>query len=153
MEFTKSLRLVLIGSAMAVFAQFACAQFPDGPGKDTTVKACSGCHEPDRATYLHLDKSGWEDIVGNMMGMGLTLSDSDYNQIINYLSTSFPPMINVNTAKADDISKILALTPDQAAAIVAYRDKNGKFAKLDDLKKVPGLDAAKIDAKKNSIAF
>ena len=41
----------------------------------------------------------------------------------------------------------------QAAAIIAYRAKNGAFKTVDDLKQVPTLDAAKIDAKKDRITF
>jgi len=40
-----------------------------------------------------------------------------------------------------------------AEAIVAYRQANGDFKTLDDLKKVPGLDAVKVDAQKTRITF
>ena len=41
------------------------------------------------------------------------------------------------------------ILPEKAA----YREKHGKFKTLDDLKKVPGVDAKKLDAKKDRIAF
>ena len=40
-----------------------------------------------------------------------------------------------------------------AKDVVAYRDKQGGFKTIDDLKKAPGLDAAKIDALKDRLLF
>jgi DNA uptake protein ComE-like DNA-binding protein len=47
----------------------------------------------------------------------------------------------------------LNLKRSQAAAVIAFRKENGKFTKLDDLKKIPGLDFAKIAEKKDRIIF
>ena len=40
-----------------------------------------------------------------------------------------------------------------AEAIVAYRQANGDYKTLDDLKKVPGLDGGKVEAQKARIVF
>jgi competence protein ComEA len=42
--------------------------------------------------------------------------------------------------------------PD-AEAIVRYREEKGSFKTLDDLKKVPGIDPGKLEAKKASLEF
>ena len=47
----------------------------------------------------------------------------------------------------------LDITPELAEAMVGYRQKNGDFKSLDDLKKVPGVDAAQLDTEKNRILF
>ncbi len=36
---------------------------------------------------------------------------------------------------------------------MSYREANGNFKTLDDLKKVPGLDAVKIESKKDRLEF
>ncbi len=41
----------------------------------------------------------------------------------------------------------------EASAIIRYRREHGDFASLDDLKNVPGIDFAKIEAKRDSISF
>ena len=41
----------------------------------------------------------------------------------------------------------------QAAAIIQYREKNGNFKSIEDLKKVPGIDVDKIEAKKDRLTF
>jgi competence ComEA-like helix-hairpin-helix protein len=40
-----------------------------------------------------------------------------------------------------------------AEAIVKYRDERGRFGAIEDLKKVPGLDAAKVEARKDRLVF
>jgi competence protein ComEA len=144
--------------AAAVFAGMACGQFPDLPGKDVTVKVCSNCHEAERAASLHQDKDGWAATVSAMVERGLEFkSDADYNAVVDYLAKAFPaaavPPLNINSASAIDMESALSLLHSQAILIVAYRDKNGKFKSLEDLKKVPGLDFSKIEAKKDRIAF
>ena len=37
----------------------------------------------------------------------------------------------------------------EAAAVIQYREKHGRFKTLDDLKKVPGLDFKKIDSRRD----
>jgi competence ComEA-like helix-hairpin-helix protein len=41
----------------------------------------------------------------------------------------------------------------EAEAIAKYRKENGAFKIVDDLKKVPGLDFKKIEAKKDRLAL
>jgi competence protein ComEA len=59
----------------------------------------------------------------------------------------------VNTASTGLLENRLAITPNEAQAIVDYRQKNGDFKSLDDLKHVPNLDSSKIEAKKNLLTF
>lgn len=141
-----------------LFAGMAWGQFPDLPGKDLTLKACSGCHEPERAASLRQDKDGWDATISAMVGRGMVIgNDADYNTILNYLSKAFPAdapkPLNINTASPIEMESALSLLHSQAMLIVNYRDKNGKFKSLDDLKKVPGLDFPKIEEKKDRIAF
>jgi len=48
---------------------------------------------------------------------------------------------------------VLALTSEEAAALVSYREKNGDYKTIDDLKKVAGVDSKKLDAKKDLLQF
>jgi competence protein ComEA len=47
----------------------------------------------------------------------------------------------------------LGLTAAEGDAIVKYRTDHGDFKDFDSLAKVPGVDAAKLTAKKDSIVF
>lgn len=152
------MKIVSVVGAAVVFSGMICAQgFPDLPGKDAALKACSTCHEPERAASLHQDKDGWDATMSAMAGRGMALSDTEYATVLDYLSKAFPAEavkpLNINTAEAIDLESGLSLLRSQAAAIVDYRTKHGKFKTLDDLKKVPGIDFSKIEAKKDRIAF
>jgi competence protein ComEA len=133
------------------------AQLPDGPGKAETQKICSQCHELARSISLHQDRAGWQATMDKMVSMGAQGSDKDFKLVVDYLTRAFPaedvPRINVNTARAIDLESGLTLRRSQAAAIIEYRNKNGPFKSIEDLEKVPGIDAAKIEAKKDRLVF
>ena len=151
------MRITGLVCAAVLCAGMAWGQFPDLPGKDAAIKACSNCHEPERAASLHQTKDGWDATMSAMASRGMTLSDADYATVLDYLSKAFPAdavkPLNINTASGIDMESALGLLRSQAALIVAYREKHGNFKSLDDLKKVPGLDFSKIEDKKDRISF
>ena len=85
--------------------------------------------------------------------MELQGSDEDFTAILDYLTASFPLKVNVNKAAASQFVTVLALTPQEGAALVSYREKNGEYKTVDDLKKVAGVDPKKIEAKKDLLQF
>ncbi|WP_198137531.1 helix-hairpin-helix domain-containing protein [Terriglobus sp. TAA 43] len=103
------------------------------------------------------DKSGWQETVTKMQGYGLVADDADLKRIIDYLAANLPAeailKLNVNTATRIDFESLLSVKRSVAAAIIEYRDKNGGFKSIDELKKVPGVDADVVDAKKNSLTL
>lgn len=151
------LRLSLLSAYCLLFAPLSWGDWPDGPGKDITLKICGNCHEAERAGSLQQDKDGWEATISSMVGRGMEISDADFAAVLGYLAKAFPapemPPLNINSASAIDMESALALLRSEASAVVAYREKNGKFKTIDDLKKVPGLNFSKIEAKKDRIAF
>lgn len=130
---------------------------PDGPGKATTIRVCGRCHSPERAASVHQDHSAWEDTVLKMIKLGAQGSDEEFETVLGYLSKNFAPdtpgPLNINKATAVDLETTLLLRRSQAKALLAYREENGDFKSLDDLRKVPGLDFAKIQTKKSLIVF
>lgn len=133
----------------------AWAQLPDGPGKAETEKVCKKCHELSKVTSRHQDADSWGATLDKMVSQGAKATDAELGAIYDYLVKNFPPLpkINVNKATAAELEKELDLPSAQATAIVDHRAKNGDFKSIDDLKKVRGLEAAKIDAKKDRLAF
>ena len=156
-------RHLLFGTAAVLLTtltvQPASAQvaLPDGPGKDQMIKVCGVCHEPQRAASIRLTRDGWESTIGDMIARGAKGSDEDFQAILDYLSKNFlgeaSKPLNVNTANSVELESVLLLLRKEAAAVIAYRDKNGLFKSVDDLKKVPGIDVKKIDAQKDRLYF
>lgn len=52
--------------------------------------------------------------------------------------------ININTASQTELESLQGIGPAKAKAIVEYREKNGSFASVDDLKKVDGIGSGTI---------
>jgi competence protein ComEA len=131
------------------------SELPAGAGKDTLIRVCSKCHSPDNVIANGQDRAGWENTITKMAGFGAEASDDEFSQILDYLVKNFPPAttIHVNQATAEQLESGLALTTTEAEAVIEYRKKNGDFKSIDDLKKVPGVDAKKLDAKKDRLAF
>ena len=142
---------------LLIFALTASAQLPDGPGKAETEKLCKQCHELKRSVSLRQDRAGWQSTIDKMVSLGADGTDKEFAAVLDYLSAHFAgeemPKLNVNSARAIEFESRLSLKRSEAAAIVAYRTKNGPFKSVDDLKKVPGIETAKIEAKKDRLAF
>ena len=133
------------------------AQLPEGPGREQTQKFCSDCHELERSTSLRQDRDGWKATLNKMISLGAQGTEEEFSMVLDYLSRNYPaqtlPPLNVNTAKAIDLEARLSLRRSESAAVVEYRAKHGSFKSIDDLKKVPGVDPAKIDRKKDVLLF
>ena len=151
------MRCAVVVVAAWLGAPHAAAQLPDGPGKQETVRLCSQCHAADVVMSVRQDRGGWAGTLRKMSALGAKGTDEEFGAVLGYLAAHFPadsiPRINVNTATAIELESGLTLRRSQAAAIIAYRSQHGKFASLEDLKRVPGLDAAAIDAKKDRVTF
>jgi competence protein ComEA len=131
-------------------------KLPDGPGKETTVRLCSSCHGPEIVLGKRLTRDGWSQIVMNMIQRGAQGTDDEFADVVDYLTNTVSALaskINVNKATAKELQSGLEISDKDAAAILHYREVSGDFKSIDDLKKVPGLDTAKIDAKKDRLAF
>jgi competence ComEA-like helix-hairpin-helix protein len=100
-------------------------------------------------------KSQWESKVIEMLQEEPDVTAQERTAIIEYLAANFKPgdKIYINKAAAKDLASALEVSAETAAAIVRYRDENGAFKSVADLKKVPNLDPAKIDNKKDRLEF
>jgi competence protein ComEA len=128
---------------------------PDGPGKDVTVKACAPCHEARRAASVRLTRDGWAAVIDGMQKRGAKVSEEEFPVILDYLTTHFLgealQPLNLNTASQIDLEAAGGLLRREAAAVIRYREQNGRFKTLDDLKNVPGLDFKKIEARRDAL--
>ncbi len=132
-------------------------KLPDGPGKQTLVKVCSNCHPAETVVGQEHSREEWEGVVGEMANAGAEGTQDEFVAIVNYLAKNFPRKaagkININKATVPELATGLELLNKEAEAIVHYRQQNGEFKTVDDLKKVPDLDFKKIEAKKDRLAF
>jgi competence protein ComEA len=128
---------------------------PDGPGKAELVKLCGTCHQAERSASVRLTREGWESVIGDMIARGARGSDEEFGAVADYLSKHFlgdaPRPLNINKANNVELESVAGLTRSEAAAVLKWREQAGACTSLDELRKVPGLDYKKIDARKDFI--
>jgi competence protein ComEA len=130
---------------------------PEGAGKAETERLCGTCHDVNKAVSLRQDEAGWGATVLKMVDFGAKIESDEMVAIVTHLAKSYPAEemapLNMNKARAIQLESRLSLKRSEAAAILRYRKEHGDFASIEDLKKVPGIDFAKIEAKKDSLVF
>jgi competence protein ComEA len=143
--------------ALCICSGVLAQELPQGPGREETERLCKQCHELARSISPRQDRDGWSTTLNKMIAFGMKGTPQEFALVLDYLAKHFPaaevPQVNVNKASAIELEAGLSLKRSQAAAVIAYREKNGLFKGLDDLKKVPSLDPDHLEAKKDRIAF
>ncbi|SBW08084.1 ComEA protein [uncultured Eubacteriales bacterium] len=60
-------------------------------------------------------------------------------------SESAVPIIDINTAAAEELEALPGIGPKRAADIVAYREEHGPFRIPEDIAKVPGIGESTLE--------
>jgi competence protein ComEA len=148
----KSLTLLVPVFVLAL-VPFAQAQdLPEGKGKDAVDQVCGACHGTDLVSGRRATKEGWKYIVDDMVSRGASATNEQIASINDYLAKNFG-QVNINKAPSAEIAGVLEITPAQADAIVKYRMDHGDYKTMDDVKKAPGLETAKLDTKKDRVVY
>lgn len=63
---------------------------PDGPGRETTIRVCSGCHAVELVTEKRLTHAEWFTLVQFMGDRGAMGTPAEMAEITDYLATAFP---------------------------------------------------------------
>lgn len=135
-----------------VYALANAQDLPDGKGKDVVENVCGACHGVDLLSSQRATKEGWGYIVDDMVSRGASATNDQIQTIKDYLAKNFG-QVNANKGSAAELVQVLEITPEQADAIVKYRTDHGAFKTLDDVKKVPGLESANLDMKKDRLVY
>jgi len=128
------------------------AALPKGDGRDAVAFMCVPCHGVLVATNVRKTPPAWEVTVEAMRVKGAKGTDEQARAAAAYLGKFFPA-VDVNTAAAEQIAAIAGLTPEEAAAIVAYRNDGHPIKSYTELKKVPGVDPKRLAEAKPRIVF
>jgi competence protein ComEA len=112
---------------------------------------CAKCHNLQIVMDTPMSYDAWHDTVQTMMDRGATGTDQQFADVMDYLHRTMTT-IDVNTADADELQTVLHVPEATAQAILARRSTQ-KFTGLADLKSVPGMNAAAVDARAKLIFF
>jgi competence protein ComEA len=147
-----SIALALYTALLLTVAE-AQEKLPTGPGRETLLRVCGACHSAENVAGMAKTREEWGALVGEMAADGAQGTNDEFNEIVDYLAAHFPKTINVNKVTATDLAAGLEITAKEAEAIVHYREEKGSFKSAEDVEKVPGVDAKKIEAKKDRLTF
>jgi len=158
------MRAIRLFFALTALAMFAAAQtdwptfgHDSGGNRYSPLKQITpaNVNTLTRAWTYHMNPGGAAPAASER---GAKLSEDEMAEVVEYLTVNFGPQksatrVNVNHAGAGVLVSELGLTQRDAMSIVKYREANGPFKDLSSLKKVPDLDPAKIDTRKDRLAF
>ena len=82
-----------------------------------------------------------EEIISNSAG-GIIIDDDE---------KASTELININKASTNELQKLPGIGASTADKIIEYRNTNGKFKKIEDLKNVSGIGDTKFNSIKNLI--
>jgi competence protein ComEA len=140
---------LLIGAS---WAQSNEQLLPPGPEKDRMTKLCVGCHEIDLVVARRHTREEWDGVVEDMIARGTKGTAEELSFVAEYLS-KYLGKISVNIATAKEVQHGLKISEKDANLIVSWREQHGKFKNSEEVRRVPGLDAAKIGDKRGWMSF
>lgn len=65
-------------------------ELPAGPGRETTIRVCSGCHAVELVAEKRLTHQEWFDLVQFMGDRGATGTPAEMAEITEYLAKAYP---------------------------------------------------------------
>jgi competence protein ComEA len=134
----------LLAFVSAPAPQATADKLPEAPGKAVLTKMCTSCHGTDVITDAPRTVPSWVDTVLSMKDFGAEGSDEDWKAVTDYIVVNLAHL-DVNKSTAAEMAQVLRVSETVAEEVVAYREKQGGFKAIADLKQAPGLDAATID--------
>ena len=82
--------LMGFGGALAQPAAPGAELLPQGAGRDTTLRVCTGCHAPDVIVGRVQKSAPWPDVVQAMVDKGAEATPEEVALIAAYLKKALP---------------------------------------------------------------
>ena len=82
--------------------------------------------------------------LGAVLSMALLLA-------IAHAAVAETKQVNINTATAEELTALQGIGKVKSQAIVAYREKNGPFKTVDELKEVSGIGDKMLEQLRPSV--
>ena len=80
---------LLFSSTPSARAQPTQQDFPDGPGKETFVSHCGGCHDINRVRAGYTPE-GWRTVIRMMQNIDVPVPKAQWDTVTDYLIKNFP---------------------------------------------------------------
>lgn len=99
---------------------------------------------------IYIPKKGEETSSNNSSSMSSIFSSISNS---NSASSTKNYKININRATQAELETIPGVGPSTALKIITYRNENGKYKSIEDIKNVSGIGDSKYEKMKNYITI
>lgn len=118
---------------------------PPGAGRELVLSSCnSSCHNLKVVVDVRKSRADWVKSVNDMIQRGAPVFPEEIEPIVGYLSKSFgaavPKLVNVNTARREELEKLSDLKPEIVTRILEARAKAGPFKSPEELRRRLGME-------------
>jgi len=146
------MRLSLVAALALPLASLR-GQGPNSEAQDqVTFRAlCGSCHGTTLVDGLRTEAE-WQEEIDQMVKIRARGTPEQLLRVMRVLARTLTK-VNVNTAEPPQIAPVLDVSEAVAQDVVKRRKSIGKFKSLEDLKQVPGVDPAKLEARKERVLF
>lgn len=134
-------------------AQLAAVSASELASEQATFEVmCGICHSSDLVAGVSRTPTEFAEMITKMQSYGATGTPEEFATTRTFM-LRFWGKVNVNTDSAADLAPVLDVSREVAQSVVDRRMQRGKFASLEDLKTVAGVDAARLDGLKDRLTF
>lgn len=81
----------------------------------------------------------------------IPIKGEDDNEAYISVNSNNKGKVNINTANASELDTLPGIGPAKAAEIINYREKNGRFKSIEEIKNIKGMGEASFEKLKDSI--
>ena len=82
-----------------------------------------------------------------------SIDEETSNEMISSSNSIKSDKININTATAEELDKLPGVGPAKAEDIISYRESNGRFKTIEELKNVKGIGESSFEKIKEKITI
>lgn len=119
------------------------------------INAAGGTTEEadlSKINLAYIVEDGQKIYVPNINDEGITESiTKDAGENVLEKDNKNSNKVNINTASQTELETLSGIGPSTALKIINYREENGSFDNVEDIKNVPGIGDAKFESLKEKI--
>ena len=127
----------------------------EGARTADAVNACGGLlptADAEKVNMAQVLKDGQQVRVPEKQA-GSSALPANTGKASSAVKTKADGPININTASAEELDALPGIGPAMAKRIIEYRETEGAFTAIEDIKKVKGIGEAKFEKMKDKICL
>ena len=122
---------------------------PPGNGHGAVVASCTGCHSMKVIVHARRSAQEWAVTVNDMIQRGAPAFPDEIGPMAAFLAKSFtattPRLMNVNTARREDLATLPGMNTENAARITEARLNSVAFRNSEDLRRALGMEKEEFE--------